>query len=736
MATSKRGELLATGGEEIMQTDGDCVGSGGTAKLEALSDELLVVKAKLAAALSASDSGVWEWDLATNELHWSGRCKTILGAIANCRTFDELAAVVPAHGGDPSRVIATVRKSIEETSSFSKDLRLRLTEGDLWVNLTAQIISGIDGTPIRLVGVIRDITGLKWHEAQQEITTEIAWQCNEATSSKGLVESISRYIKDVTECDSVGARLLDGEDYPFCSVVGKAGGKAAQTSLLTKTASGEVARDNYGVPILGCFCGAVISVGLDQYCQLGANITPGGSFWTNSRSDLQGSMGMIGEIAHSCQMHKHIECESIGIIPIIFQGGIIGVWHISYSRPRLLDEKKIMWIEHILMHVGITIAKLLSDERLEAASQQLLEAQEIAQLGSYSYDIRGNDWEDTGLMSRVLGLASRHAHHSIGFLYHVHPLDRTAWLQRFNSAIERHNPFDMEYRVAREDTGAESWVRTLGKITYDDKGPVSMAGTTQNIDAQKQAEASLKDYARRVVEMEESFRKELAVEIHDEIGRDLSAVGIHLAVIKSDLPEDVSNTVTERLAASESLVKGITRTVRNIMVGLRPPVLDDFGLLAALEWYAEHISRLSGVKVVIVSETVFPRLVQRKEDSLFRIAQEAIANAIKHSGAKTVTVNLIHRGETFGMGIIDKGVGYKPQPASHEREGHGWGMRIMRERADLIGGVFYVISSPDSGTVVSVVLPLGSDSLRDQSSHSDPTQLSATTIPEELFRLG
>jgi signal transduction histidine kinase len=142
------------------------------------------------------------------------------------------------------------------------------------------------------------------------------------------------------------------------------------------------------------------------------------------------------------------------------------------------------------------------------------------------------------------------------------------------------------------------------------------------------------------------------------------------------------------------------------MVGLRPQVLDDYGLLATLRWHADLFSKRSDIAVTIVTDDAFPRLAMEKETALFRISQEALMNVLKHATARIVTINLRKSGGMIRFAVIDDGKGFLTEAPPHIQNGTGWGMRIMRERAELIGGFFHVDSAPGSGTTISVLLPL------------------------------
>ena len=223
--------------------------------------------------------------------------------------------------------------------------------------------------------------------------------------------------------------------------------------------------------------------------------------------------------------------------------------------------------------------------------------------------------------------------------------------------------------------------------------------------ARQEAEEALRCYARRLIEMEEALRKKLAAELHDEIARDLTVLGMNISIISSTLAHDAPKNLHARIEDSARLVEGISRTTRNIMAGLRPPVLDDYGLVSALRWHSELFSARTGNELFVHYDEHFPRLQPEVELALFRISQEALMNTAKHANAKTVRITLGHDSGKVRFTVVDDGNGFTPPSDSHP-QASGWGMTIMRERAELVGGNFTIESLPGQGTTVTVEIPL------------------------------
>jgi two-component system sensor histidine kinase UhpB len=206
----------------------------------------------------------------------------------------------------------------------------------------------------------------------------------------------------------------------------------------------------------------------------------------------------------------------------------------------------------------------------------------------------------------------------------------------------------------------------------------------------------------RLAQVSEAERQRLARELHDRVGRNLTALGINLNIVRTQVPDNLSPDVHPRLDDSLSLVEQTTKQIRDVMAELRPPVLDDYGLFAALHWYAEQFVARTGIAVTVEGEEPDERLDPKVENALFRIAQEALNNVAKHGRASEVVLVLELEQEYLRLTVRDDGIGFDPlQPAQRGTEG-GWGLFTMAERAEAVGGHCAIESCPGRGTQVTV----------------------------------
>jgi two-component system NarL family sensor kinase len=169
----------------------------------------------------------------------------------------------------------------------------------------------------------------------------------------------------------------------------------------------------------------------------------------------------------------------------------------------------------------------------------------------------------------------------------------------------------------------------------------------------------------------------------------------------------VGTDITQRLEDSSSLVDSIADAIDAALTELRMPVLDANGLLPALKEYAAEFSRRTGIQVVLAGTPASLRPPLEVEMTLFRIAQEALNNVVKHAQVAHVDIDLLQTDEECLLLITDLGVGVEPSALTANSRRRG-GMRSMRERAAAVGGTFVVRTEPGNGTSVTVRVPLRS----------------------------
>ncbi len=215
----------------------------------------------------------------------------------------------------------------------------------------------------------------------------------------------------------------------------------------------------------------------------------------------------------------------------------------------------------------------------------------------------------------------------------------------------------------------------------------------------------LQALSRRLVDIQETDRRQFSRELHDRIGQNLTALSINLDILKTQLSNNESAEFRSRLDDSAALLESTAGAVENVMSELRPPMLDDYGLLPALQWYGKQFSNRTGIRVEVHGDERMERQTPAVEIALFRIAQEALNNIAKHAHAGSVDVRLERSGGQFVMSVSDDGVGIDAASIADSTRRPGLGMVTMRERTQAIGGHFEIVAAPGGGTRVVARIP-------------------------------
>lgn len=350
------------------------------------------------------------------------------------------------------------------------------------------------------------------------------------------------------------------------------------------------------------------------------------------------------------------------------------------------------------------------EQALRESEARLNFALQMSQTGGWTLDMANNTTQRTLQHDRIFGYESGLPEWNYEtFLPHVLPEDRAHVDRIFGEATAGKPRWDFECRIRRVD-GAVRWIWVAGEDQgRDPDQPRRMSGIVQDITERKQANAALvqaaqrmRALARRLVDAREAEQHWLSAELHDRIGQTLTAIGINLNIVTGALPPGTAGAVAERLKDSRALVEATMASVRDLISELRPAALDDYGLLAGLRWFVEQVRARAGLDMTVGGEEPAPRLAPDVEGALFRIAQEALNNTIKHAGARRVSIELRGRPGACVLGIEDDGAGFDPdQPVQPGARTH-WGLEMMRERAEAVGARFRLDSAPGRGTRIEV----------------------------------
>lgn len=266
-------------------------------------------------------------------------------------------------------------------------------------------------------------------------------------------------------------------------------------------------------------------------------------------------------------------------------------------------------------------------------------------------------------------------------------------------------------RAPGADGGPGHWLVVKFPLA-DSEGETDIAGIAIDVTPRVQAEERarrhaehVRDLVSRLVQAQEAERRRVADELHDLIGQNLTALGIDLQALKQRLQSAGDAIAAPRLDAMAALLETTIDAIRGVMTDLRPVALEEFGLVPALRWYASQFGQRTGIKVSTNASGREPRLAPDAELALFRIVQEALTNAAKHSGGTAIEITVASQDGGLRVTVEDDGRGFaEPVGARSARRG-GFGLPTMRERVEALRGALR-IEFPGRGTRVVVEIPV------------------------------
>jgi len=294
---------------------------------------------------------------------------------------------------------------------------------------------------------------------------------------------------------------------------------------------------------------------------------------------------------------------------------------------------------------------------------------------------------------------------------HVFPEERERILKIITKDMFENDLQQVSEFRCRKKSGEEIWVSAVGAVIEYQGKAAGLASFTDITDRKRVEEESkksreeLRNLSTYLQSVREEERKLVAYEIHDELGQALTALKMDLSWLVRRLPEE-QKPLLEKAEAMSSLIDTTSRTVKRISSQLRPGLLDDLGLIAAIEWQAEEFQSHTGIKCQVNLEADDTALEQNCATAIFRIFQEALTNVARHAGATKVKVSLAEKAGKLVMRVRDNGTGIAEEQISAPQS---FGLMVMRERARYLGGEFKVSGTQGKGTTLILSIPLDKD---------------------------
>jgi PAS domain S-box-containing protein len=313
--------------------------------------------------------------------------------------------------------------------------------------------------------------------------------------------------------------------------------------------------------------------------------------------------------------------------------------------------------------------------------------------------------------------------HGVNWLEYVHSDDvdrvRTGWTQ----CVQSGGSFESEYRL-RSKQGVYRWFRSRAVPIRDPRGRiVKWYGTCSDIHDSKLLEQSIRDSAAelekmvdsrtdelrrlsvRLMSLQDQERRRIARDLHDGLGQELAVAKM---VLDKIMLQKSAGAADDAWAQASSIIDRAIQQVRTMSHLLHPPLLDEVGLLSALSWYVDGLTKRSGIETSLdVQPADFPRLSTEVETAVFRIVQEALTNVFRHSDARNVSITLSQAEGMISVAVRDNGKGIGKKVADLRPDSVGVGIGGMKQRAKELGGTLR-LTNAHPGTIVHLEIPCSS----------------------------
>jgi PAS domain S-box-containing protein len=382
-------------------------------------------------------------------------------------------------------------------------------------------------------------------------------------------------------------------------------------------------------------------------------------------------------------------------------------WVLVNAFPEFDDAMQLKQV--VVTFVDITDGKKAAEE-LKRSEDNLNMAQYIAKTGSWEFNMQTNELKWSKELYRIFELENTPSDQLYeAYRQKFHPEDVSKLDAMMQQAMENKRGYTYQHRII-DNNGNVKHILGIGEVILSENGElIGLKGTGQDITdiikAEEKLQSSYKQIKQLVTHLQdirEQERTNMAREIHDELGQQLTGLKMYISWLNKKVLNQEPD-IKEKFNAAIELIEDTIKSVRKISMDLRPSMLDDLGLLAALEWQSNEFEKRSGINTEFINQTENRDIPARLKTGLFRIYQESLTNVARHADAKKIVSSLKFDKNNLVLTITDDGKGFAFKNIESKKT---LGLFGMKERTMEMGGKYEIISEPGNGTTVSVIVPL------------------------------
>jgi len=659
---------------------------------------------RYALAQRVANIGSWDWDIGTGELVWSEQIEPMFGFGRGefSATYEAFLACV--HPEDRQHVIDSVNACAAKGKDYAIEHRIICPDETVrWVSETGNVIRDKNGKAIRMLGVVQDITERKGTESRQQLAGRILECLNRKKMEMDIIRDVLALARESTGFEAVGIRLREGDDFPYFVTKGfPEDFLEAENYLCARDQNGELIYDSQGHALLECMCGSVISGRTDPALPF---FTESGSFWTNSTTKL-----LECTPPEDLQVRTRNRCneagyESVALIPLRSDRQVIGLLQLNDTRPGRLSLEMIRFFEEIGASIGIALARIRAEQDIKNLAKFPSEnPSPILRIGrdgtllyanaaSASLLTQWNCREGQAVPTKWHQMVSEVfaadvaktveiEHESRVFSFLLTPVAEVGYVNLYGRDITERKQAEDDLRKYRQHLEELVQARTE-ELTEANKQLL------REIEERRRLE-------REILAISERERRRIGHELHDSLGQQLTGIAIMTKVLEQKLD---GRSLADSADAREigQLVNRALEETRGLAKGLHPVDLGADGLMSALQELAAHTGQLFGIRCTFSCD----RPVRIGDASvaihLYRIAQEAVTNAIKHGKAENIVISLASDSNMPILTVRSDGLDFPEAPPKDK----GMGLQIMGYRAEMIDAWLDVRRDAPGGTVVT-----------------------------------
>jgi PAS domain S-box-containing protein len=577
----------------------------------------------------------------------------------------------------------------------SKEIKLSCLDGSpIEVETSATSVLH-QGKPGALV-LFHDITERKSAQARMNVTNSLLELFAEKTSRQEYLDSVVEIIRNWSGCRCVGIRLTNADGLiPYESYTGFSEEfLSLENRLCLKTDF--------------CICiRAILQTSVPQDTPL---LTAKGSFRTNN------SLEFIKSLSVNEKKQYRGNCiqfgfASLAVIPIRYRDKILGAIHLADEGRNKAPLETVEFLDDMAAMIGEAVHRFNVEQSLRLNEKRLTEAQKLAHLGNWEWDIPANRlwWSDE--VYRIFGLEpSLFGITYDAFVSCIHPDDRKFVEELINKSLHQGKEYNINFRIIRPDE-TERIILVKAEVTYEaNHNPIKMTGTVYDITEQKQAENEIREHqqslrvlAAELQLAEERERRRIAQDLHDSIGQILAFSGRELKSLQKSLPEQTAKTIEEITNQLDTAVE----QSRTLSFDLSPSTLYDLGFEVAVEDLVDRTAKTRNIPCYFENYPSDKPLTDDVKVLLYRSVRELLINAVKHANPGYIKVSLSRKNSDICIQVEDDGRGFNASILeSSSTKSKGFGIFSIRERLSHIGGRLEIESAEGKGTKAILIAPL------------------------------